>query len=511
MFNKFNSFRLFDVLGNTSAYNPYINYSWSQTLTVGTNQEIKDTGKSGLNLQQYFGQGVYFNGVDQNITIPVNATIQTEIKRVDGVTTVNTNTQVLTDYSVYSGTGGKIIKDLYMFNRVLTQVEIDKYNNQPNQFFMDSLEDSSCVVSMPMCEKDAYVRNYKSYSYSSFLINNIGLISSTHSGTRIAQLNAGLLVQAGKTYLIKYSFIGNANITNFKVYIPPTSNGGTAIAVEIPATNTNNGVIVTIPTTYTTAADGFYCWLVVNGTSISVNFDEASIREISGIYPITNYTAPSRTYAQRLPYGLQTSGFKRDTLGMILSKSNFLEADGVGYGNTGWIPSQLPDEETIEIIFQLTKQVGFKKLLCVNASNAFMVQNLNGTHNHRIYYRGVTNAVTTQPENDYVHVVMTCNSTTSYVYINGVKSAQAPKISMTTNALLFFVNTSLGDTSISPIRLFKVHQKVLTEEEVTKNFNIYTAQGLLSESGEFIPNNAITDADGNYFVDENGNYIVVNN
>ena len=52
-----------------SVYNPYINYSWSQTLTVDNNQQIKDTGTAGLNLQQYFGQGVWFNGIDQNIVL----------------------------------------------------------------------------------------------------------------------------------------------------------------------------------------------------------------------------------------------------------------------------------------------------------------------------------------------------------------------------------------------------------------------------------------------------------
>ena len=33
------------------SYNPYINYSWSQTLTVGGNQQIKDTGTAGTLLK----------------------------------------------------------------------------------------------------------------------------------------------------------------------------------------------------------------------------------------------------------------------------------------------------------------------------------------------------------------------------------------------------------------------------------------------------------------------------
>ena len=57
------------VLVSGTRYNPYINYSWSQTLTVVGNQQIKDTGTAGLSLQQYFGQGCWFNGVDNSISI----------------------------------------------------------------------------------------------------------------------------------------------------------------------------------------------------------------------------------------------------------------------------------------------------------------------------------------------------------------------------------------------------------------------------------------------------------
>ena len=461
------------ILLSGNVYNPYINYSWSQTLTVGGNQQIKDTGTAGLNLWQFFGQGCWFNGIDMQVTIPVNATIQTEIKRVNGVVQINTNTQNLTNYNVYSESGAKVYKDLYMFNRLLTQSEIEKYNNQPNQFFMDSLEDSSCILAMPMCEKDSFGRNYKSYLYTSFLINNIGLKSSTHSGTRIAQLAAGLLVQAGKTYLIKYSFIGNANITNFKAYIPPTSNRGTPMVVEIPVTNTNNGVMVTIPTTYTASADGFYCWLVVNGTTISVNFDEASIREISGMYPITNYLTTCRTNAQRLPYGLQTSGFKRDSNGLILSKSNFLEADGVGYGGTGWIPD-ISKPTTIECILD-------KKSI-----NDFQ---LNGTDYLRIgvgsgnalYFRCGDKQLSitgTEVDSAYYIVVVLDGSIVTF-YVNGVKN-QTTNYVATLDITSFKLFTSQWNKpSNSSIRLFKVHNKKLTQEEVTKNLNKYQAQGLL--------------------------------
>lgn len=501
------------VLISGTRYNPYINYSWSQTLTVGGNQQIKDTGTAGLNLKQFFGQGVWFNGVDQNITIPVNTTIQTEIKRVNGITTINTNTQSLTNYNVYSGTGTKTIKDLYMFNRVLTQTEIEKYNNQPNQFFMDSLEDSSCILAMPMCEKDGFVRNYKSYSYSSFLINNIGLKSCTHSGTRIAQLNAGLLVKAGKTYLIKYSFIDNVNIKNFKGYIPPSSNGGTAMNLEFTRTNTNNEFIVTIPTTYTgNDGESFYCWLAVNGTSISVNFDEASIREISGIYPITNYLTTCRTNAQRLPYGLQTSGFKRDTNGLILSKSNFLEAEGVGYGNTGWVP-KWNEDFTVESVFEVSNDSEFRLNGNNYADGIYFGKNSVGKS---LYVRVFgSNVILLANSKDIVCLIFSYNWQTKEVkqYVDGVLVTTQLATKTTNSPLPVLLGmVVLGGTNypvIKPLRLFKTHSKVLTQEEVSKNFNKYQAQGLLSESGLLFPDNALVDENGNFILDENNNFIIV--
>ena len=358
MFNYFDYFNKGFIFGTiTDKYNPYINYSWSQTLTVGGNQQIKDSGTAGLNLQQFFGQGCWFNGIDMQVTIPVNETIQTEIKRVNGVTEINTNTQNLTNYNVYSGSGAKVYKDLYMFNRVLTQTEIEKYTNQPNQFFMDSLEDSSCILAMPLCEKDSFVRNYKSYSEGSNLVvdGNFG--------------NQSLWVIGDST---KISISGNAvNFNNSSSFVYPTPSlaifntpitinkcfmvelevfnyqSGSA-RVEIGASVANNNA-----TPFLTS-NGKYQFIVQHTTNSSyrpilraINFigsiTNLRVKELTSIYPITNYLATCRTNAQRLSYGLQTSGFKRDSNGLILSKSNFLECDGVG------IATRVGHNETVKV------------------------------------------------------------------------------------------------------------------------------------------------------------------
>lgn len=356
------------VLVSGTRYSPYINYSWSQPLTVGGNQQIKDTGTAGLNLQQFFGQGCWFNGIDMQITIPVNATIQTEIKSVNGVAEINTNTQNLTNYNVYSGSGAKVYKDLYMFNRVLTQTEIEKYTNQPNQFFMVALEDSTCVLAMPMCEKNNLVRNYK------------------------------------------------------------------------------------------------------NNTD----------------YSITNYLTTCRTNAQRLPYGLQTSGFKRDSNGLILSKSNFLEADGVGYGAIWWIVDTTNDF-SIECVFSRllnTTDNIFGLGVGLALDFRFRADSAKFTFTFGSPMKTIDSPSATGSH--LVSILYKAGTKTYSMFIDGVLIGSQSGSEITNSALLVgLLSNSRGtiapSSTYTSARLFKVHQKALTQEEITKNFNKYQAQGLFNE------------------------------
>ena len=366
MFNYFDYFNKGFIFGaTTDKYKPYINYTWSNTFQVADKMYSKNTGNSGQDLQLFSGQGCWFNGIDMQITVPVNATIQTEIKRVNGVVGINTNTQNLTNYNVYSGSGAKVYKDLYMFNRALVSTEIEKYNNQPNQFFMDSLEDSSCILAMQMCEKNNLVRNYK------------------------------------------------------------------------------------------------------NNTD----------------YPITNYLITCRTNAQKLPYGLQTSGFKRDSNGLILSKSNFLEADGAGYSNTGWIP-KWNEDFTVESVFEVSNDSEFRLNGNGFANGIFFGNNNIGKNLYvRVFGSTVIQIANTK---DIVCLIFSYNWQTKEVkqYVDGVlvdTKLATETANSSVPVLLGMVSTGGTYPTIKPIRLFKVHQKALTQEEVTQNFNKYQAQGLLNE------------------------------
>lgn len=563
------------VLISGTRYSPYINYSWSQTLTVGGNQQIKDTGTAGLNLKQFFGQGCWFNGVDNYL----NNVGQTGIRNNTGSfmlsvsnITSNPNLKVFGgssshrswighrngylcigigdlssiivcplesvmqvvlnydnfNYEVYvnnqlkkTGTytvaitenrpieiGGQsssfyvsaVIKDVYMFNRPLTQIEIENYNNNHNQFFMDSLEDSSCVLAMPMCEKDGFVRNYKSYSEGSNF-DGVTLASQTvGTGNSITQnnnvFNITNVISTGLVYypLVKFNpTVFDSTLYYMEIEVKCITGTLKVTSLEMTQRTTPNEVLTAgkskVYTNISMFANiggqkGAIILDGVNYPTFTAEVTLKNIRQLTSIYPITNYLTTCRTNAQRLPYGLQTSGFKRDSNGLILSKSNFLEADGVGYGNTGWVP-KWNEDFTVESVFEVSNDSEFRLNGNNYADGIYFGKNSVGKS---LYVRVFGAPVILLPNSkDIVCLIFSYNWQTKEVkqYVDGVL-VTTQLATKTTNSplpvLLGMIALSGSNYPvIKPLRLFKTHSKVLTQEEVSKNFNKYQAQGLLNE------------------------------
>lgn len=344
-------------LAMAKKYNPLINYNWSTTTTSGL-RYLKDSGSTPTyNASMYFGRGAYLNGVDQTITVPINTTIQTALKRVNGVVTINETSQALTNY-VISGLG--VHKDYYLFTRLLTTAEKDNYINTPELFYAMAQADSNCVLNMPMCENSSTSRNYK--------------------------------------------------------------------------TGTN--------------------------------------------YPILNYTSSVRGNAKSLQYGLQTCKFVRDSLGVIQSASNYLECDGVGYGNTGWIVDTTKDF-TIEFTKYvdhrsdasdwLSQESGLYSKLRITTSKysggwlqvtvdnnlaSINISTLQGT-----FVSVVVVAVAGSNFKVYVNKVL--KSTTTLV--NTVVDTQGFRLG---SGLSWSTNGAPRNFEKNPITKFKVHNKALTNEEI---------------------------------------------
>jgi hypothetical protein len=200
-------------------------------------------------------------------------------------------------------------------------------------------------------------------------------------------------------------------------------------------------------------------------------------------YAISNHTTTSRTNAQRLSYGLQTSGFKRDTNGMILSKSSFLEGDGVGYGNTGWIPDNTIDF-TLELIKSKDSAQFFdgiwngavaKHRFAIGTEVNGNIRVDIGSVNKYIATDGFTSKqylVTVSYDKNTKQIKIYEDSILKHTYITDYESSGISLPLLKRSDANVFGNSSK--------RLLKVHQKVLTQDEIIQNFNTYQAQGLLN-------------------------------
>ena len=492
--------------GNT--YNPLINYNWSTTTASGL-RYLKDVGSTPTyNASMYFGRGAYLNGVDQTITVPINTTIQTALKRVNGVVTINETSQTLTNY-VISGLG--VHKDYYLFTRLLTTAEKDSYTNTPELFYAMAQADSTCVLNMPMCETDYYARNMKSYSEGVDLITN-GTFDTNFDGWKdsssailtvvngrcrietplgdsagaITQVVSGLTI--GKTYAFKY----NAE--------SPSLGGGVGVKVSSEGGNWDlyNGQYIEQKTpsdtivTFVATTTSITIYLYSTGLGAAgqyAYYDNVSIKEVTGIYPITNYTTSVRYNAKNLQYGLQTCKFVRDSLGVIQSASNYLECDGVGYADTGWIPNVV-GSWSVEIILKVTTKndVGlysYKGIGIHNLCSIKMFNYLNGSLNISIGLDHFNNyGCFSILQEHFVHIVVVNNSNIFTVYLNKVLIGTTTKVNKASTQNKFFIGSVSGYVNTQalnePMRQFKLHNKELTQEEITANYNSYVAKGLLS-------------------------------
>lgn len=328
-----------------SVYNPLINYDWSTTTTSGL-RYLKDVGSTPTyNASMYFGRGAYLNGVDQTITVPINTTIQTALKRVNGVVDINETSQILTNY-VIRGLG--VHKDYYLFTRLLTTAEKDSYINTPELFYAMAQSDNTCVLNMPMCETDGYVRDMKSYSLGTNLadINLSSIITGT--GNTIVQdvnvFNISSVTASNAIYRPIIVFSPNtftSDLYNIEVEVKCTSGTLKVARLECTSSLSPNDILTSGTTkTYSLVAGfenvgGRRGDIYLDGLNYPIYTAVVTVKRVekitAGIYPITNYTSSVRDNAKNLQYGLQTCKFVRDSLGVIQSASNYLVCNGTGY------------------------------------------------------------------------------------------------------------------------------------------------------------------------------------
>ena len=590
MFNHFDRFDLFRFKPSTNNYNPYINYSWSQTLTVDGNKQIKDTGTAGLNLQLYYGQGVKFNGVNQgiadinltgfngNYTILIDLLDVSEntkqyllllgdniiwktgslLRFYDGSKDIELGsypagkigkvaiTRNGLNYSVYidgilkaTNSGGSILDspklsigadiatafsnsilgNVVISKDVLTQEQIQHYSNNPETFIYREnnelksdcgLDISKIVAWFPMCEKDGYIRDEKNYTVGTnfegiSMASATGGSGNTKSGN-INKFTFNNITSTGATYLPNVKFTPNVFDTSlYFVEIEVKCLTGTMYVARIesiPTLHINKVLNAGQSETFTHICkfaniSGQKGSIIINGVSHPTFSAEVIIKSVSkitnGIYPILNYTTTARTLAQRLSYGLQTCFLNRDVNGRYLSISRKeIQNDSIGYADTKWIPKENEDW-SIEVICKHDNTT-------LSTATIFGTDGIGVNDKVRasIFYNSTTSSrrpgitIADQlilqgdsliPPDVYL-ITVSYNSAAkrfSY-YLNEelIGFRDVPTFINNLNLPLKLNRISSYKEGNTPIRLFKVHKKVLTQEEVTKNFNEYQSQGLLN-------------------------------
>lgn len=308
----------------------YKNWTTKQTEDDGV-RYISNDGTLESDLVLYSGQGTYFNGTNQYIdsfSIPTSATNMYYIK--DGIAY---DTTALIDFSSVVSSGW--YKDIYYYNRALTTTEKTKLQEYSEDFFFDAIADTDCLLVMPMNDKDDYARNYVEYNEGSEEI-----VNGTFDFDSDWSKSGGVLIQNGRlevnssyqyAELAKQSLsfaLGSLYILRLTVtdYVSGTVN------IRQGASGANNIIGV--------AADGDYV-IVFEGASQSVlsirssggdsqyNIESISIKKLSGIYPIINSTTDTKDLAKQLQYGLQDCKLVTDSLGVISSKSDYFEGNGI--------------------------------------------------------------------------------------------------------------------------------------------------------------------------------------
>ena len=382
------------------------------------------------------------------------------------------------------GYGVGILKDLFIFNRALTQTEITKYSTNPNGFFNDALADDACVLNMPLAEHSDYCIDYANYSEGVDLWINptvLGEWTDNGDGSYTSSANVSDLkipwadlpdMANGDKLVVRFNLTGADGTTCLQVY---SQTSAPSISASV---DKFYEVIVTKDSIYN---------LYRNTIGKVVTVSGIEWRKLSGIHQIQNYTNSCRDEAKQLPYGSQNANYKINGLGMREEESPYFECSELfdNYGDTGF---NAPHDEdwTIEYVQYVgildgdSHYIGYYE---ASGSNRFYLGDQE--NNNNIYTRlGASSGSIASTQGYHLITAMYSSATKILtVCVDGV----AEKTYTDSNyegcdgtIYLGTINNLPTNLQVKPIRLFKVHQKVLTQEEVTTAYTDAVNKGLLS-------------------------------
>lgn len=413
MFDKFDYFNRGYIFGvKTDKYKPYINYTWQML----PNAKVKNSGTSGVDLQLYSGNPLDFQatqGIQVNKSFTLSGNAISLYLGFDTDSIAITHTLAEFDNLKVS-----------IVNAIL-RVTINAVNHDVATIALNTYYQTEIVVN----NNNLTVKLNGTQSYSSSctalnttMLKSVGANDGLASGRFDGQFD----------YFIAYNGLNTFSLPN-QFFKDMSTNSNTLFATDF------------------------------RGNSSNIKDYKSGMT-----YPITNYSATQRTNFTQVNKGLQELMIERDSLGFFLGLREFPKGNGVGYGDTGWIPSATEDF-TIEITIDTTGNIWE---LC---GNTYFMFGTSSTPNSLIFYKifnGGYREIYGQPNISNVVFLYNSLAKTYSVYVNKVlKLSDIVTVSDTqdTNGFGLFGtirNTDVVNKGTKEIPKFKVHKKLLTDEEI---------------------------------------------
>lgn len=451
MFNMFNQFNLFDTSTHKSNYNPYISYKWD-VITTNNNRYFVDSGKSKTNANLFSGQGAKFNGTNQYLNTNIILSFSENFTIIGNIPYVNYRSQ-----GAFYSAGCR------------AHIEVG------NSLFQVAIGSQYKSYQVPNGTTNIdYVISYNATS------KDVKVVSKTLS------LNDTWTTQTPVENTIPY-YIGARNDNGTATGACPGIYKDFIFTKELLTDTQINSYYTDIET-----------FLYKNESDILMSSSGLDIGKIIAWFPmceidrnvknmktgtnhtITNYTETVRSEAKSLSYGLQNARIKRDSLGVYkyLVKDRMI-CDGASYADTKW--KALKSNFTIEIIQEFSKDGGYHISGKNDSGRIFLGESYEIG---KAIFRMKDRTYTAMADSNIVYLTMSYNamSDTFNYYVNGVLKGISDVVGYINGTLNFFLGNENNSFLFvkKQILLFEVHDKILSQEEITKNYNKYLTKGLLS-------------------------------
>lgn len=451
MFNMFNQFSLFDTFTHKSNYNPYISYKWD-IVTINNNRYFADSGKSKTNALLCSGQGAKFNGANQYLNTGIVLSFSENFTIIGNIPYANYKSQG----AIYSAGCRAHIE---VGNNIFQVAIGSQYKGYaiPN-----GTTNIDYVISYNAISKDVKVVSKalninNTWTTQTPIENTIPFYIGARNDNGIA---TGFCQGIYKDFIFTKELLTDLQINYFYTDIENfiyKDESGTLIS--------NIGLDIS----------KIIAWFPLCEIDGNVKNMKTGIR-----HPITNYTAAVRREAQNLSYGLQNVKIQRDILGVYqYLVNNRMICDGASFADTKW--KALKSNFTIEIIQEFSKDGGYHISGKNDSGRIFLGESYESG---KAIFRMKDRIYTAMADSDIVYLTMSYNalSDTFNYYVNGVLKGRSDVVGYVDGTLNFFLgneNNSLLFVK-KTILLFEVHDKILSQEEVTKKYNKYLTEGLLS-------------------------------